>query len=257
MDPSPNPVEQQLAEARRENEELKRRLAELEQTIAATNASSAEMEHLIYALSHDFRQPLRTMGSYAQLLERQYARNPDAAEMTGFIISGANEMRSLIEDVLKYSRVKSAPQRTMVELSAVVAWAAANVQSRVHESGAQIKWGALPTVLVNESQFVQVFEELFTNALKFRGSEAPTIEVDASEDGEDYLVGVRDNGIGIEPRYQETIFAPFKRLQGKEIPGSGLGLAICRKIVRAHGGKIWVESDGQHGSVIRFTIPAA
>lgn len=256
MNPGSNPVEQQLAEARRENEELKRALAELQRTIAVTNASTAEMEHLIYALSHDFRQPLRTMGSYAQLLDRQYAGNADAAEMTGFIINGANEMRSLIEDVLKYSRIKSAPPRTMVELSAVVQWAAGNVQNRVRETRAEIKWGELPAVLINESQFVQLFEELFTNALKFRSSEQPRINVDVTEEGEDCLISVGDNGIGIESQYHETIFAPFKRLHGKEIPGSGLGLAICRKIVRAHGGKIWVESDGQHRSTFRFSIPA-
>lgn len=250
-----NPLEQQLAEALRENEELNKALREMENSAADARAATEEMEHLVYAVSHDFRQPLRTMSSYAQLLARQYALDADAKEMTEFIVDGANEMRTLIEDMLKYSRIKSSPERTNMALSAIVQWAAANLAPKIRESGAEITCGDLPQVAVNESQFVQLFEQLFTNALKFRSTEAPRIAVSAEEDTDSYLVSVRDNGAGIDAKYHETVFAPFKRLHGKEVPGTGLGLAICRKIVRAHGGKIWVESDGEHGSVFRFTVP--
>jgi signal transduction histidine kinase len=255
VDDTSDPVKQQIIEAFRENEELKRALREAERTLAEAQAATEEMEHVIYAVSHDFRQPLRTMSSYAQLLQRQYTLDDDSKEMTAFIINGANEISTLIEDVLKYARVKTSPERTIVNLSAIVQWAAANLQGKIRDSGAQVTCGDLPELAINESQFVQLFEQLFTNALKFRSTDPPKIEVTAEEDTDGYLVSVRDNGIGIEPKYHETVFAPFKRLHGREVPGTGLGLAICRKIVRAHGGKIWVESDGQHGSAFRFTVP--
>jgi signal transduction histidine kinase len=252
---SSNPLEQQLAEALRENEELKKALREIEGSVTEAHASTKEMEHLIYAVSHDFRQPLRTMSGYAQLLERQYALDDDAREMTAFIVNSANEMKTLIEAVLNYSRIKTSPERTSVNLGAIVACAAANLQSEIRESGAELTCGDLPELSLNESQFVQLFEQLFKNALKFRSKDPPKIEVTAGENTEAYLVSVRDNGLGIEPNYHDTVFAPFKRLHGKDVPGTGLGLAICRKILRAHGGRIWVESDGQHGSTFRFTVP--
>ncbi len=255
MNASPNSTDQQLAEAVRENQELKETLRELEQSMATAKAAVEETDHLLYALSHDFRQLLRTMSSYAQLLERQFALNEDASEMTAFIVKGANEMKTLMEDVLKYSRLKTSSERTTIGLGSVVQWAAANMHSKIREMGAEITCGDLPEVAVNESQFVQLFEQLFANALKFRSSEAPKIQVSAEEDSDAYLISVRDNGVGIDAKYREAIFAPFKRLHGKEVPGSGLGLAICQRIVRAHGGRIWVESDGQQGSAFRFTLP--
>ncbi|MBV9764045.1 MAG: hypothetical protein JOZ48_04290 [Acidobacteriaceae bacterium] len=99
-----------------------------------------------------------------------------------------------------------------------------------------------------------MFQQLFSNALKFRGTETPRIEVTAIEDAEKCRISVGDNGPGVEPRFQEQIFEPFKRLHGKEVPGSGLGLPLCKKIVQAHGGKIWVESDGVHGSVFQIAL---
>lgn len=255
MERTPKPVEQQLAETLRENDELKRSLLELERSVAESKTASEEMEHLVYALSHDLRQPLRAMSSYAQLLERQYATNDDASEMTRFIVNGANEMKNLVEDVLKYSRIRNSPERTMINLGAVVQWAAANVQSKMRDSGAEIRCADLPELPINESQFVQLFEQLLTNSIKFRAAAAPRIEVTAEEDPEGYRISVRDNGIGIESKYHELVFAPFKRLHGKEVTGTGLGLAICRKIVRAHGGRMWVESEGQNGSVFRFSVP--
>lgn len=255
MDATPNSIQQQLAEALRHNEELKKALTELQQSVATANTAVDEMEHMVYAVSHDFRQLLRTMSSYAQLLQRQFTLNEDASEMTAFIVNGANEMKTLIEDVLKYSRVKTLPERITVRLGSVVQWTMANMYSKIRETNAEIVCGDLPELTINESQFVQLFEQLFTNALKFRSSEPPKIEVTVTEHADAYLVSVRDNGIGIDAKYHEAIFAPFKRLHGKEKPGTGLGLAICRKIVRAHGGRIWVESDAEHGSVFRFTIP--
>ena len=255
MDFSPTPAEARLVEALRENDELRQTLREIESSVAEARAQTEDMERLIYALSHDFRTPLRTMSSYAQLLQRQYASDADANEMTTFIVSGANDMKVLIEDVLKYSRIKTSPDRTTINLQSVVQWAAANLQQRVAETGARISCGDLPEVAVNESQFVQLFEQLFRNSLTYGGADPPVIEVSSEEQADAYLISVRDNGSGIAREYQESVFTPFKRLHGKERPGTGMGLTICRKIVRAHGGRIWVESDGQHGSDFRFTVP--
>ncbi len=213
------------------------------------------MQHFIYAVGHDLRTPLRSIASYAKLLERQYANNPETSELTGFIAAGVAEMNTLIEDLLKYSRIGSSPRRTTVNLGAIVQFALMNLQAQIRETAAEINVGDLPELAVDESQFTQLFQQIIGNALKFRGVAPPKVEITAEERPEDCVVSVHDNGPGIDPKYQETVFAPFKRLCGREVPGTGLGLAICKKIVRAHDGKIWVESDGQHGSTFKFTVP--
>ena len=239
----------------RENEELKTALRGIETRVANANATSEETERLLYALGHDLRTPLRTISAYAQLLDRQSALNSEAREMTSFIVKAADEMKMLIEDLLKYSRIAPSPPRTQTALGPVLQWAALNLQTAFKESGAQLETGDLPELVVNEAQFVQLFEQLLSNAIKFRGANTPHIEVSAEESEDGYLISVRDNGMGIEPQFHEIVFAPFKRLHGKEIPGSGLGLSICRKIVRAHGGRIWIESEPHQGAAVRFHIP--
>jgi signal transduction histidine kinase len=165
-------------------------------------------------------------------------------------------MNTLIEDLLKYSRAGNSPRRTNVSLNSVVQWAVMNVQPTLRQTGGEIVFGDLPELNIDDSQFVQLFEQLFTNALNFRGEAEPHVTVTAEEGEDGYIVSVRDNGIGIDPQYLETVFMPFKRLQGKDVPGHGLGLSVCRKIVRAHGGRIWAESKGKgQGSTFRFTVP--
>ena len=212
-------------------------------------------KQLIYAAAHDLRQPLRTMTAYTQMLQRQCAQDPEASELTAFIVSAANEINTLIDDLLTYSRIEGSPARKMIALDSVVQWAIVSLDKLIRACDARITYSGLPELPIEESQFVQLFQRLFSNALRFRSNEAPQIHVSAEEESEAYIVSVRDNGQGIDGRYHQQIFQPFKRLHGSETPGSGLGLAICRKIVEAHGGKIWVESDGAHGSVFKFTVP--
>jgi light-regulated signal transduction histidine kinase (bacteriophytochrome) len=142
-----------------------------------------------------------------------------------------------------------------VNLNSVVQWALLNLERSVRESGAQVVFSELPVVSVDESQMVQLFQNLLSNALKYRSGEVPRIEVASQETEGAHTISVRDNGIGIEPAYQKQIFTAFKRLHGREVPGTGLGLALCRKIVEGHGGRIWVESDGKRGSTFKFTLP--
>lgn len=267
MGSSPNSLDQQLAEAVRQNQELKSALEEcaaarakasreLEQTAELARSASEDMQHFIYAVGHDLRAPLRSVASYAQLLQRQYADNPETSELTGFIVAGAADMNTLIEDLLKYSRTGGTPRRTTLNLAAVAQFALMNLQPQIRETGAVITVGELPDLAVDESQFMQLFQQIIGNALKFRGPAPPRVEVTSEEQADHYVISIQDNGPGIEPKYHEAVFAPFKRLHGKELPGTGLGLAIGRKIVSAHGGKLWVESDGQHGSTFKFTVPA-
>lgn len=237
--------------------ERKRAERTLEQSIEAVKNANEELQQFTYAASHDLQEPLRTIGSWAQLLERRYGANPETAEYTSLIIDGVNRMRTLIEDLLRYSRIGAATggRRVYMELGSAVQWAMLDLDAKIREQKATVKYDDLPEVIADESQMAQLFQNLISNALKYKGDLPPLIDISAQEQDDDWLISVRDNGIGIDPKYSQTIFGVFKRLHGREVPGTGIGLAICRKIVENHGGKLWVESDGKSGSNFRFTVP--
>ncbi|MGH9640290.1 MAG: sensor histidine kinase [Bryobacteraceae bacterium] len=229
--------------------------AKLNQAAAAEKAARDELNQFVYAASHDLQEPLRAISAYAQLLQRKYADDPESAELTGFVLDGANRMHSLISSLLTYSRTSTAPRRTPMNLAVVVRWVMANLANEIREAGGEVVCGDLPEAAIDESQFVQLFQNLFSNALKFRGEQPPRIVVSADEGEDGIIVSVRDNGPGIAPKYHAQIFEVFRRLHGRNIPGNGIGLALCRRIVHAHGGRIWVESDGSGGSTFKFSIP--
>ncbi|HEX3681853.1 MAG TPA: ATP-binding protein [Bryobacteraceae bacterium] len=253
------PTEAELAQALRETAELK---TALEECSSAQNAARAaaegavkELHDFVYATSHDLQEPLRAISAYAQLLQRKYAEDAETSELTGFIVHGAKQVTGLLQALLAYSRAGNSPRRSMVKLSSIVQSARYKLNDRIRESGANVVCGDLPEVLADQTQLSQVFEQLFANAVTYRSGEPPVIEITAEEGDEEHTISIRDNGKGIEPRFHEQIFLPFKRLHGKEVPGAGLGLAVCRKIIAAHGGQIWVESSGEQGSSFKFTIP--
>ena len=259
-------TDEQLESALRENVELKKSLAEsmagqrkaeeeLESCAHALATAEKELQDFLYAAAHDLKQTLRVISVYTELLQRQYAQDKQATEFTSFIVDGVTEMRTLIESLLTFSRMSAPGRRTTVSLSAVVQWALLNVEASARESGAQITYAELPEVVVDESQMVQVFQNLLSNALKFRREEPPRISVSSEAEPGAYTISVRDNGVGIESQYRDQIFTPFKRLHGREVPGTGLGLALCKRIIEGHGGRIWVESDGRTGSTFKFTLP--
>lgn len=237
--------------------ERKRAERTLEQSIEAVKNANEELQQFTYAASHDLQEPLRTIGSWAQLLERRYGANPETAEYTSLIIDGVDRMRTLIEDLLRYSRIGGATggRRVYMELGNAVQWAMLDLDATIREQKATVKYDDLPEVIADESQMAQLFQNLISNALKYKGDLPPLIDISAEEQDDDWVISVRDNGIGIDPKYSQTIFGVFKRLHGREVPGTGIGLAICRKIVENHGGKLWVESDGKSGSNFRFTVP--
>ena len=221
--------------------------------------SNQELEQFAYVASHDLQEPLRMVTSYLQLLEKRYRDRigADAAEFIRYAVEGAGHMKGLISDLLGYSRLgTSARPFAPTDCEAVLERALANLTVAVAESGATVTHDALPVVRSDELEFVQLFQNLIGNALKFRSSEPPRIHLSASRSGKDWLFSVRDNGIGIDPRFSERIFVIFQRLHGRdEYPGTGIGLALCRKIVERHGGRIWVESQPGRGAAFFFTVP--
>ena len=258
--------DQRLAELLKQQEELQEKLEaevdlrkklerELEQAAQAAKEAKEELQTFIYAASHDLKEPLRSISSYTQLLQRQGQQQGDAGEYYKFILDGVNAATTLIEQLLRLSRAGVSPRRSTVELAAPIQTALYKLAELVKSSDAVVSLGDLPTVSVDESQFAQVFENLIDNAIKYRGGGSLLIEISAEEADEGFVISVKDNGPGIEPAYHSQVFAPFKRLHGKNIPGAGLGLSMSRKIVEAHEGRMWVESDGKSGSAFKFSLP--
>ena len=222
--------------------------------------SNRELEQFAYVASHDLREPLRMVTSFSQLLEERYKGrlDPDADEFIHYIVDGGIRMDALVNDLLEFSRITSrAKPFEPTDMNAVVGDALRNLSVAIQESGVAVQSDVLPTVSVDRSQMVQVFQNLIANAIKFRGKNHPEIRIGATRQGDEWVFSVSDNGIGIDPAYWDKIFEIFKRLHTREeYPGTGIGLAICRRIVERHGGRIWVESEEGKGSTFFFSLPA-
>ncbi|HUR47199.1 MAG TPA: ATP-binding protein [Candidatus Saccharimonadales bacterium] len=234
--------------------------------------SNKELEEFAYVASHDLQEPLRMIASYTQLLERRYKNklDQDAHEFIAYAVDGATRMQVLINDLLAYSRVGTRGKPfAPTDCEEVMARTLSNLKIAIEESGAEITCTPLPKILGDTTQFTQLLQNLINNAIKFsRKDDKPKIHVGArlekvpcSESGDQttsWHFWVSDNGIGIDPKFFDRIFIIFQRLHTRDqYAGTGIGLSVCKKIVERHGGKIWVESEPEHGTTFHFTVPCS
>jgi PAS domain S-box-containing protein len=221
--------------------------------------SNKELEQFAYIASHDLQEPLRMVSSFMQLLEKKYKPQLDetAKQYIDFAVDGAERMKTLILDLLSFSRIGTEKQiNDAVDINVIIKEVKLNLAASIAESNAKIKAGTFPVIQANRIQMVQLFQNLISNAIKYRSERTPEIEIGYNDESTHYIFYVKDNGIGIDSNYFEKIFIIFQRLHNKTAyPGTGVGLSICKKIVEKHGGKFTVESTPGTGSVFNFSIP--
>ena len=243
-------TDQKLAESR------------LHQSIDELSRSNTELERFAFIVSHDLQEPTRSMVNHSQLLARHLGPrlSGDDKETLDFVTDSAKRMNDLVRDILNYSRAgRSTDAFVSVDLSEAYAEAIANLDASIVETGTEVWCDSLPHVNGNPTQLTQLLQNLIANAIKFRAPGRPCrIVVSAESDGDMWRVGVRDNGIGIDPKYHAQIFDIFRRLHtAADYPGTGVGLAVAKRIVERHGGTIGVDSTPGEGTTFHFTLPSA
>lgn len=234
------------------NDNLEKKAAELE-------ISNTELEHFAYVASHDLQEPLRMVSSFLNLLEKRMDGQLDETnrQYIDFAVDGTRRMKSLIIALLEYSRVGANKEDfAPVDLNEVVQYVTNVLDENIKKNTALITFKFLPVITANKTLITHLFLNLVNNALKYHGDKQPEIKVGYTEEPDNWIFYVKDNGIGIQPKFFDKIFIIFKRLHNKdEYSGTGIGLAICKKIAETHKGKIWVESEPGNGSTFYFSIP--
>ncbi|MBV8570976.1 MAG: PAS domain S-box protein [Acidobacteriaceae bacterium] len=237
--------------------------AELEQRVAARTIelqrSNSDLLQFAHVISHDLQAPLRQVRLLLDdALAKQAAGTVAASvECVESSVSILERMSSLIDGLLSYSTSGSAAREPVrpVDSGAVLAQTLLDLQASITETQAQVTYGPLPPVLMEPADLMRVFQNLLTNALKYRAQSPLIIRIDACQNDAEWIFSVADNGIGIDREHFQRIFLPFRRLHGSEYPGTGIGLAVCKKIVERRGGRIWVESVPRDGATFYFTVP--
>lgn len=221
--------------------------------------SNRELQEFARIVSHDLQEPLRTMAGFVQLLQDHYRGRlgADADEYIAFVVDGAARMKGMIKALLEYSRVGRGGEKAgPVSCQAALEEALANLRQALEDAQGQVTWDPLPTVVAYGPHLTQVFQNLVGNAVKFRGELPPVIHVGCHRAKGEWVLSVRDNGIGFDPKQADRLFQVFQRLHTqKEYPGFGIGLSISKKVVEGRGGRIWVESEEGRGACFFFTIP--
>ena len=249
------------ARLERDIEEREKKKAEmnLKKTLHELKRSNQELEQFAYVASHDLQEPLRMVSSYVQLIERRYKDklDKDGEDFIDFAVDGAKRMQNLINDLLLFSRIHTrGGEFKEIEMDEVVTRALENLRMFIDENNAKVIFDELPSIVADKNQMVQLFQNLIHNAIKFHGEKPPEVRISYKKDKDKWFFSIKDNGIGIDPKYFDRIFLIFQRLHKKgKYSGTGIGLSICKRIVDRHGGKIWVESEGFGGSTFRFSIP--
>ncbi|MFX1389989.1 MAG: ATP-binding protein [Promethearchaeota archaeon] len=241
------------------SEEVSKNELEYNKIMLDLRRSNEDLRQFAYVASHDLQEPLRAIVSFSQLLEEKYQDElgKNGKEFIYFITEGAKKMNILIKDLLTYSRITTnAKPSKLINLDNVMKDVLFNLQESIKESDAIITYDKMPILEVDKTQFIQLFQNLISNSIKFRRKEPPKIYIKVKESDKEWLFSIKDNGIGIESKYFDHLFNIFYRLHTKEeYPGTGIGLPICKKIVQRYGGEIWVESEYGKGSIFFFTIP--
>jgi PAS domain S-box-containing protein len=232
----------------------------LEEKAEELARSNHELEQFAYIASHDLQEPLRMVSNYTQLLSRRYKDklDTDANEFIAFAVDGAKRMQDLIHGLLEYARVGTRGKEfTPTPMDQVVNAALMNLSTAIADAKADVNVTVMPTLACDASQLTQVFQNLVSNAIKFRrNGDRPIIKISAHRENGHWALRVADNGIGIDRKYFERIFQMFQRLHGRdEYPGTGIGLALCKKIIERHGGEMSVASEAGRGTTFSFTIP--
>jgi PAS domain S-box-containing protein len=242
--------------------ESKQREAQLLRANADLARANEDLSQFAFAASHDLQEPLRAIGIYSQLLVSSYRGDlaGDAEKYLRFIVEGTKRMRELLSDLLDYTQLTPDGGETQaaaeIDLNRVFEEVLENCKTTINETKAIVTADRLPTVLGHESYFIELFQNLISNALKYRSDRPPRVQVSAENQDGQWLFRVADNGVGIDPEFYSYIFGVFKRLHGKEVQGTGIGLAICKRVVERHGGRIWVKSVPGQGATFYFTLPA-
>lgn len=233
-----------------------------EQTLEQKNKEltqiNQELENFAYVASHDLQEPLRTITSFIQILEKKYSNKLDknGLQFMGFVVEGAKRMQTLIHDLLEYSRINRFNNAyEKVDLNDVFTTVNRVLKEKIEINDALVMSENLPTIYGSKLQLTQMFQNLIDNAIKFRGKKKPEILISVKNLNDKWEIIFKDNGIGISQEYFQRIFVIFQRLHTlEEYGGTGIGLAICKKIVERHGGDIWVESNPGKGSVFHLTL---
>ncbi len=243
-------------------EQVKEQTKELKEAVMNLERSNNELQQFAYITSHDLQEPLRTIASFTQLLERRYKGqlDGDADEFINYIVDASSRMKQMILDLLEYSRVTTKGENFKPVDSGIIWGNVLNsLKTVITETKAEITQTHLPEVMADESQLTRVFQNLISNSLKYRKeNEYPVIHISAERDNEkgEYIFSISDNGIGIEEQYYDRIFTIFQRLHTREeYGGTGIGLSIVKKTIERHGGRVWVESEFDKGSTFYFTLP--
>jgi len=241
--------------------DLKEAEDKLRRTAEDLERSNEDLQQFAYVASHDLKEPLRMIASFAGLLERHLEGKLDETgrEFLDHVLGGVNRMQLLIDGLLHYCRIRNSPAELVpVDTEKVFRQSITNLHVAITESGAQVTHDALPTVTGDANQLTQLLQNLIANAVKFRGERNPEVHVGVKRVGDEWVWSVSDNGIGIPGKEFERVFKMFQRLHVRSrYPGTGIGLAICRQVVERHGGRIWVESEEGKGTTIYFTLPLA